>query len=360
MNNYESQSGITLNGRWHSRRSLSEPGVHPELDDPLVRKVLEFLHQWFDDTQGITLFTSGSTGPPKKVILPKKAMMASAEMTGRFFKLKPGMTAHLCLSPDFVAGKMLIVRALAHGMDLLTTHVGANPLEALTQDVDFSAMVPLQVANVLKHNPEKMEQVSILIIGGGAVSPLLEQQLMHLKTNCWHTYGMTETLSHIALRPMNGPERSDWFTPLPGVEVSADPRGCLVINAPAIIPEKVVTNDLVLVKNNRFQVLGRKDDVIISAGHKLHPAVIEQKIGSWLSSPFFLAGEQHPSAGQIPVLFVEAPPRENQKQQIQEHLEQRLDPYEVPRKVIMLDRFVYLESGKINRQATQDLYYSSR
>ncbi len=349
-----------LNGRWTSRASLPEPGRPSHVEDPLVRKVLEFLYQWFDDQEVITLFTSGSTGPPKKVNLPKKSLMASAEMTGRFFDLKPGMTAHLCLSPDFVAGKMMIVRALAHGMNLLTTHVGANPLDTLNQAVDFSAMVPLQVANVLKHNPQKMQQVKTLIIGGGAVSPLLEQDLAHLKTSCWHTYGMTETLSHIALRPTNGPERTDWFTPLPGVELSTDPRGCLVISAPAIISERVVTNDLVLLKDNRFQVLGRWDDVINSAGHKLHPSLIERKIGAWLSFPFFLSGEQHPAAGQIPVLFVQAPPEETDKEQIQEGLLRELQPHEVPRKVIVLPRFVYLESGKINRQATKESYYSSR
>lgn len=360
MNKSELQQGIMLNGRWYPRESLPEPGVHPAGDDPLVGKVVEFLHQWFDDQPGMTLYTSGSTGPPKRVILPKKAMRASAEMTGQFFNLQPGMTAHLCLSPDFVAGKMMIVRALVHGMNLLTTHVGANPLEEVSQAIDFSAMVPLQVAAVLKHNSLKINKVSILIIGGGAVSPWLEQQLQPLKTSCWHTYGMTETLSHVALRPMNGPERSEWFTPLPGVEIAADPRGCLVVRAPAISPAKVVTNDLVLLHDNKFQVLGRLDDVIISAGHKLHPAVTERKIGAWLTQPFFLTGEPHASAGQIPVLFVEASHDEHYKQQILEGLNQRLEPHELPRKIVVLPRFIYLESGKIDRQATKDLYYSSR
>lgn len=359
MNKKESQQGIMLNGRWYDRSNLPEPGRDPYPDDPLVRKVVAFLHQWYDESQGMTLFTSGSTGPPKKIVLSRESMIASAEMTGRFFGLKPGMNAHLCLSPDFVAGKMMIVRALVHKMNLLTTTQEANPLEQSTQPIDFSAMVPLQVAAILKHNPRKMDLVSTLIIGGGPVTAFLEEQLVDLKTRCWHTYGMTETLSHIALRPLNGPDRSEWFVPLPGVNLGVDLRGCLVIEAPAISPEKVITNDLVLLDDNRFQVLGRLDDVIISAGHKLHPSLIERKIGSWLTHPFFLSGEQHPAAGQMPVLFVEAQPEENLRQLISQKLQQQLATHEVPRKIILLDRFVYLESGKIDRQATRNSYYSS-
>jgi o-succinylbenzoate---CoA ligase len=315
----------------------------------LLEKLFSFLQEWLNDDPKITLKTSGTTGPPKLIRIEKQRMMRSARMTGDFFGLKPGMKALLCLSPDFIAGKMMMVRAMELGLDLITTSLEANPLKDLNQKVDFAAMVPLQVAQVLKHQPEKFTMVKILIIGGGALPASIEEELQNIPTICWHTYAMTETLSHVALRAIKGRQKSEWFTPMQGVELSLDERACLVINAPAVAEGPVVTNDLVEMKGQQFRVLGRIDDVIISAGHKLHPALIEQKLSKLIPTPFFLAGEDHPEAGQILVLHLEGSFNEQEISILKDHIESILEPFEIPRKLMVLPAFKYLESGKIDR-----------
>ncbi|MEE4178549.1 MAG: AMP-binding protein [Bacteroides sp.] len=341
---------LTLNGRHYNAPALRElAGQETPFHDPLLEKLRGFLREWLDENTQITLKTSGSTGPPKLISIEKARMIASARMTGDFFGLKPGMKALLCLSPDFIAGKMMIVRAMLLGLDLNTTNVEANPVKELDQSIHFTAMVPLQVASILQHNPHKFSLISSLIIGGGPLPPSLEAQLQGVNTRCWHTYAMTETLSHVALRPINGPLRNEWFSPMEGAKMSLDGRGCLVIDAPALAPEKVITNDLAELDGKRFRILGRIDDVIISAGHKLHPALIEQKIGQVLSSPFFLAAEPHPEAGQSLVLYLEGNFKEKDTSALMDQLKALLEAHELPRKIRNIARFKYLESGKIDR-----------
>ncbi len=320
--------------------------------DPLFEKLFSFLDEWLDDAEQITLKTSGSTGPPKFMRIEKERMLQSARMTGDFFGLKPGMKALLCLSPEFIAGKMMVVRAIELGLDLVTTSLEANPLKGLNQTVDFAAMVPLQVAQVIQQQPEKFNLVKTLIIGGGPLPATIEDALQSVPTVCWHTYAMTETLSHVALRAINGPQKCEWFTPMQGVELSLDERGCLVINAPAVAEGPVVTNDLVEMKGQQFRVLGRIDDVIISAGHKLHPAIIEQKLSKLISSPFFLAGEDHPEAGQILVLHLEGSFNEQEISILKDQVQSILEPFEIPRKLKVVPAFKYLESGKIDRRTS--------
>jgi O-succinylbenzoic acid--CoA ligase len=213
-------------------------------------------------------------------------------------------------------------------------------------------MVPLQVAHVLRNQPEKFKLLHTLIIGGGALPAAIEEELQTVPTACWHTYAMTETLSHVALRAINGPNKSDWFTPMQGVDVSMDQRGCLVINAPAVADAPVVTNDQVELKDQKFKVLGRIDDVVISAGLKLHPALIEQKLSQVIKTPFFVAGEDHSEAGQTLVLFLEGKYKEHEISNLRRHLEGLLEVFEQPRKIVTISRFTYLESGKIDRRSS--------
>lgn len=344
---------LSLSGVRYDETALRELIAHRgETIDPLIEKLLFFLEQWLDDAAQIKLKTSGSTGPPKLIRIDKQRMLQSARMTGEFFSLKAGMKALFCLSPEFIAGKMMVVRAMELGLDLVTTSLEANPLKLLNQTVDFAAMVPLQVAQVIKQQPEKFNLVRTLIIGGGALPAAIEEELQNIPTVCWHTYAMTETLSHVALRAINGPQKSEWFTPMQGVEVSIDPRGCLVVSAPAVAEGQVVTNDLVEMKEQQFRVLGRIDDVIISAGHKLHPAQIEQKLSKLIHTPFFLAGEDHPDAGQILVLYLEGTFSEQETNALSIQIESLLQPKEFPRKMVAIPEFKYLESGKIDRKTS--------
>jgi o-succinylbenzoate---CoA ligase len=321
-------------------------------EDVLLRQSLHFLLEWFDGDEHISLKTSGSTGTPKMMQVAKHRMVSSAEMTNSFFGLTANSRMLLCLSPEFIAGKMMIVRAMMAGADLITAGLESNPLQSLTEPIDFTALVPLQLDKILEQNREKLDLIKTIIIGGSSIPVLLESQLQVLHTSCWHTYGMTETLSHIALRPLNGENRSDWFTPLPGIQIDQDEKGCLQIEAPYLYDNKLVTNDMVHLAGSRFKVLGRIDDVIVSAGHKLHPGLIEQKIEAFLSLPFFIGAEKHEVAGQSALLVIEGELSVNAIFQLWKMMEAKLPPHEMPRRINFLPCFYFLKSGKIDKRKT--------
>ena len=194
--------------------------------------VKDFIDSWKNEQESFTAKTSGSTGTPKEITIRKQAAKNSALATGKFFNLQKGQTALLCLSPNFIAGKMMIVRSILHEMNLLVTDVSSHPIKNLNQSIDFAAMVPLQVEKILDESPEKFSFIKNLIIGGAPVSTLLEKKLQLIPTKCFATFGMTETISHIALKPLNG--LNDPYTLLPQTSISCDSRSCLIIEAPLI------------------------------------------------------------------------------------------------------------------------------
>lgn len=246
----------------------------------------EFLAQWNDDSPCMEVQTSGSTGVPKRIYIEKVRMRASARMTCDFLDIKQGDTALLCMPLDFIAGKMMVVRALERNMQLLSVEPSSHPLSSANMvaignppSIDFAAMVPLQVWNTLQV-PEEREalcRIRHLIIGGGAISQALKQELRTLPINVWSSYGMTETLSHIALRRIT----EDYYTPLPGITLSQDQDGCLIIDAPHLCPETLFTNDIAhFTDDNRFQIIGRRDNTICSGGIKIQIEEVE----AWLHS----------------------------------------------------------------------------
>lgn len=350
-------TSLNINGTWLDKVAIQNTIASVKLgaygqEEPLLQKVFLFLEQWLNSDSFITLQTSGSTGHPKQIRINKEYLVRSAQMTGDFFSLQPGMSALLCLSPDYIAGKMMVVRAMVLRLNLIVAKTESNPIQNLGQDIDFAAMVPLQVGTILKVNPEKLDRIKTLIIGGGPLSLSLEDSLQNRPTHCWHTYAMTETVSHIAARPVNGINRTNWFIPMPGVSVSVDARGCLVINAPQLAEGMIITNDLAELNGQNFRISGRIDDVIMSAGFKLHPQQIEEKLSRLIEVPFFLTSEKHPEAGQVAVLCIEGNPDQMNISSLKNDLENLLEPHEVPRKILMIPRFKYLESGKIDRRAT--------
>ena len=246
----------------------------------------EFLAQWKDASPCMEVQTSGSTGVPKRIYIEKVRMRASARMTCDFLDIKQGDTALLCMPLDFIAGKMMVVRALERNMQLLSVEPSSHPLSSANMvaignppSIDFAAMVPLQVWNTLQV-PEEREalcRIRHLIIGGGAISQALEQELRTLPINVWSSYGMTETLSHIALRRIT----EDYYTPLPDITLSQDQDGCLIIDAPHLCPETLFTNDIAhFTDDNRFQIIGRRDNTICSGGIKIQIEEVE----AWLHS----------------------------------------------------------------------------
>lgn len=307
---------------------------------------IEQLKATFLNTQPILeVQTSGSTGVPKIIQLPKKYMEASAKMTLGFLNLKEGDRALLCMSPHHIGGIMMVVRAMLGNLILEVVEPTARPLKELTGDFDFVAMVPYQVEASL----EDLPHIKKLIIGGGPISPELEGKLRDFPNEIYHTYGMTETISHIAMRRVNG-EDCDWFKTMPGVRLSCDERGCLVIDAPQIGVESLVTNDLVELQDKQiFKWLGRADNVVNSAGLKLHPETIEKKIGA-VGYPYFLAGIPDKKLGESLVMIVEA----EEKLGLEHFTDsfENLGKYEVPKKVFCTPHFAMTESGKLNRNET--------
>ena len=304
--------------------------------------VNQFISEWYSTNIEMDLKTSGSTGKPKSISVKKDWMQNSAELTRKTFGLKKGDSALLCMPMKYVAGKMMVVRALELGLDLKVVEPSSNPLKNMDEIIDFAAMVPLQLENSLND----LDQVKTLIVGGGQVSQQLIEKLQKISTQIFETYGMTETLTHVAIKPLNGPNISDLFRALDGIRFEKDDRGCLAIHASALNPVPIVTNDLVeLIDENSFRWLGRFDNVINSGGIKIIPEVVEAKLTEVIPNRrFIIAGLPDDSLGQTVVLIVEG-------DEIDIPIE-FLDKYEKPKTIHFISEFIETESGKINRVGT--------
>lgn len=298
----------------------------------------EFLLDWFDHKEYIEMRTSGTTGLPKVVKLEKQAMIQSALATGDFFELEPRDKALLCLPVRFVAGKMMLVRSLVLGLDLDIVTPSTEPLALNETKYDFVAMVPLQVQNSI----DALRNVKKLIIGGAKMDAALEAKLTPLKTEIYETYGMTETITHIAAKKLG----ESVFTVLPNVKIAQDDRGCLVITVPSISDEPIVTNDLVeIIRENQFIFLGRIDNVINSGGVKLIPEQIEAKLIEKLDSRFFVTGLPDPVLGEKLVLVIEG-----EKQDFTSDFFDVLDKFEKPKEIVFVPKFKENENGKLLRK----------
>ena len=312
----------------------------------------EFLSEWNNDSLFVHVQTSGSTGAPKPMLAEKRRMLASARITNDFLGLREGDVALLCMSLDYIAGKMMVVRSIERGLKLITVEPSGHPLNhsQLAIDdcqIDFAAMVPLQVYNTLQVPEERKRllQIRHLIIGGGAIDETLGAELKNFPNAVWSTYGMTETLSHIALRRLSGPEASDWYIPFPSVKVSLSEDGCLVIDAPEVCPERLVTNDIAEISPQGFRILGRKDNVICSGGIKIQIEEVESRLRPFLRVPYLISKRPDPKFGEVSVLLTEG--SIDEARQICERI---LPKYYLPRHYLHVDRIPLTETGKPARQ----------
>jgi O-succinylbenzoic acid--CoA ligase len=305
--------------------------------------VAQFIEKWLDFTEEVVVQTSGSTGKPKKIVLTKQQMVNSAKATGTYFKTGSGTKALLCISADFIAGKMMVVRAMVLGWDLHVVQPAKDALVEYDNDYDFVAMVPYQVS----HSLEALAKVKKLLIGGGAISATLEAQLQEIDVEAFASYGMTETITHIAVRRINGFAKSESYSALPDVNFSQDERGCLIIEAFKISEERVVTNDLVELKSpTSFIWKGRWDNIINSGGVKLFPERMEAKLSDSIPFPFIVASEKDEQLGERVILIYEGTGSDVPDFK---RVFEALESYERPKKVYRLSRFVYTETGKIKR-----------
>ena len=311
--------------------------------------VKEFFEEWNNDSEYVEVKTSGSTGEPKRMLVEKQRMLNSARITCDFLGLKAGDTALLCMSTDYIAGKMMVVRSIERGLKLITVEPSGHPL-AHNYQLSFAAMVPMQVYNSLQvpEERERLMQIRHLIIGGGAIDDALAAALKDFPHHVWSTYGMTETLSHIALRRLNGPDASDWYTPFPSVKVSLNADDCLVIEAPLVCAERLVTNDIVELSEGRFRILGRKDNVICSGGIKIQIETVERQLRPHLQAPFLITKSPDTKFGEVVVLLTEGTVEE-----ARQVCAQVLPKYHQPKAYLHVDKIPLTETGKPARKAAE-------
>lgn len=321
----------------------------------------DFFSEWNNDSDRVLVHTSGSTGKPKPMMVEKKRMLNSARITCDFLGLKSGDSALLCMSLDYIAGKMVVVRSIERHLHLISVSPSGHPLKdidlkdvngkGVNGEITFAAMVPMQVYNTLQvpEERERLTHIRHLIIGGGAIDASLEKELQALPGNIaiWSTYGMTETLSHIALRRINGAEASEWYQPFDSVKISQTEEGCLVIDAPLVCAETLVTNDIVEIEKLRFRIKGRKDNVICSGGIKIQIEEVEEFLKPHLEKPFMLAKKKDEKFGEIAVLMSEDKEIKTVEATIRRLLSDH--KYWIPREFRYVDHLPLTETGKPKR-----------
>ncbi|MFA9191245.1 AMP-binding protein [Flavobacterium sp. FZUC8N2.13] len=307
--------------------------------DKQEKAIGDFLLDWFDERPYIDLKTSGTTGTPKIIRKNKQALVNSALATGVFFGLKAGDTALCCLPVEFIAGKMMLVRSFILGLAIDFVLPNSEPLAHLDKKYDFVAMVPMQVENSL----DDLHKVKKLIIGGAKMNDSLVKKLMNVSTQVYETYGMTETITHIAAKRVG----EQAFSILPNVLISQNENNCLVIDAPQLSEERLITNDLVEIINDyQFVLLGRIDNVVNSGGVKLIPEKIEEKLADAIDARFFVGGIPDAILGEKLVLVIEG-----KNQDVDEAIFTVLDKFQKPKAVFFVPEFETTESGKIKRKA---------
>jgi len=314
------------------------------------KEILYFIIDWLSESEEMKSTTSGSTGTPKTIALKKEFVVNSAKATNQFFGLKKNDTALLCLPVKYIAGKLMIMRAMEQKMNLYCVEPSLTPSFDETS-VDFAAMTPAQVASLLEteKGTQLLENIDKLIIGGDAIPVKLEEKLQILKTNVWNSYGMTETITHIALRKVNGADASQVFKTLPNVTVSLADDDCLIIDAPNIGVHQMKTNDIAeIFQDGSFKIRGRKDNVVISGGVKLFPEEIEKKLSGICKHPFYFAGVEDEKLGSKLVMVIETHVEINTNELL-ELFRAKLDKFEIPKEFILVKEFVRTKSGKVKR-----------
>ena len=309
-----------------------------------------FLSEWHNDSPTVGVHTSGSTGTPKSMQVEKRRMMASARLTCSFLGLKEGDTALLCMPLQYIAGKMVVVRSVVAGLRLIPVAPSGHPLRGLAEVPDFAAMIPMQVFNSLQvpEERETLKRIRHLIIGGGSIDVSLAKELKDFPNNVWSTYGMTETLSHIALRRLNGKEASEWYTPFDTVRIRRSDEGTLIIHAPEVCAEELVTNDIVeLNEKGDFRILGRKDNVINSGGVKIQIEQVEATLREHLTVDFQITATPDAKFGEVvTLLYIN---KVENEEEIKRICQATLPPYWVPKRYLPVEALPMTGTGKPDR-----------
>lgn len=352
---------LTLHGRTYTGDELKQLiqerhtlDLTPELSD-----LYAFLESWFEPSDTLMVQTSGSTGVPKMIHVSKARMMQSACLTCEFLGLHRGQTALLCMNLRYIGAMMMVVRALICELNLLVRPASGQPLLTITEPIDFAAMVPLQVYNALQEPQtyEVLQSIHRLIIGGGSVPATVEETLRTFPNAIYSTYGMTETLSHIALKQLNGSQASGRYTPFRSVNLTLSEQGTLLIDAPLVCDTPLVTNDLArLYADGTFEILGRADNTINSGGVKIQIESMESILQHHLSVPFAVSAVPDVKLGEAVVLLVALTPTTDVAQ-LRLQLTDLLPPYHGPKEIFGVDEIPLTETGKTDRARCRQLAF---
>ena len=349
--------GLTINNQFFTVPELEKfcrEQISGKIRGEWKIDVYRFILDFFGESEFILQETSGSTGNPKTIQLSKQAMLKSAENTISFFKLKKNQNAVLCLPVKYIAGKMMILRAIMAEMNLILIEPAGTPDFSNQPEIDFCAMVPMQAANLLSRN--LWPRLKTIILGGSEIRPELVRQLLTLETEVFETFGMAETCSHVALKRLNGKTPQAFFTALPGISIFTDERDCLVIDA-TYLPDKIITNDRVeMLAENQFKWLGRIDNVINSGGIKIQAEILEQKIENILQQNCAVVGIPDVLLGQKPVLVVESDDELN-KEKIIQKLSAEIESKSIPKTIVFLTEIPRNNSFKIDRSKLRKLIF---
>ncbi len=353
---------LSIDGRkrsLHEWRAYAQQQLQEGYGVGELESILEFVVDWSNTKDWVPARTSGSTGRPKNIKIKKEHILASAQRTLNFLKLKPGDSALLCMPNKFIGGKMMIARSIVGALDLHIADTTSKPELPAGSSIDFAAVVPMQLFNITEDEEatEKWKKVKKIIVGGGQVDPRLEERVSKWPNEIYESFGMTETISHVALRRINGKEKNAPFMVLDGIEIETDERGCLVLKSDLLPDNPLVTNDIIeMVDERSFTWVGRADNMINTGGVKVIPEVIEKLAKPYLNTKFFFAGLPDEKLGEKVALFIESQPlsEEDQKELLKD-LKQDLHKYELPKEIHYLDSFAETENGKLNRKKTISL-----
>lgn len=361
MNLKREEQRLVLEGKIYSSETIDQLSeLKGSTPSPFLKELYLFLKDWFAPSLYITVQTSGSTGVPKQLTVLKEQMMQSARLTCEFLQLKAGDTALLCMPLQYIAGKMVVVRALVAGLNLILRTPSGHPLADINFPLKFAAMVPLQVYNSLQIPEEKecLSQIKNLIIGGGAIDATLEKEISQLPNMIYSTYGMTETLSHIALRRLNGSQPSAHYHPFSSVDLSLSPDNTLIINAPLVCSTKLITNDVAeIFEDGTFIILGRKDNIINSGGIKIQIEKVEQLLQPIIAVNFAITSRVDERLGEAITLLIE---QTLILEIIKEKIKKVLPKYQQPKEIVIVKEIPFTGSGKIDRAACRVLANKSK
>lgn len=336
------------------------------------KKTLDFCSQWVCGKTYFNIKTSGSTGIPKDIFLTRNQLITSAKMTIKALALKENDKALVCLSIEHIAGIMMLVRGFTADLKLNIITPSSNPFISFSNDVsfDFTALVPLQLYEIINKTPEKIDilnKMKAIIIGGSSISSLLLKQIQEfVKSPIYHTFGMTETVSHIALKKLN--DKTNYYQVLDGVKIAKDNRNCLTINSKVTNNQTIITNDIVeIIGNDKFIWLGRIDNVINTGSLKVQTETVEKAIEKVLfeydnnkfsNLRFFVNSKKDEKFENIIILILES--KEFSKKEIDDIkklLSNFLKKYEIPREFYFMENFIETSTGKIDKIKTKSLLF---